>query len=632
METQRQPDYDSATGTTKPIEINFTGPKSLKPAPDTKLEIRDPSGAPLDDAVVALEVVNAHTDPAEYRFTWSGLKRPAGTPTWYQPDGKPLPAGDYKVRVIATTSEDAVLESALYEKISLVEVRSIGLSHASGLDLSANPGRGGGKRIFAEARERGDAVTDRVRVTAAIFPPITDALPGQGVTVLFRSLDVDDPSASEPPVDNEFTGDDNCLPATPPQPIVDCQIPDAGLLNGKDGDAIVAIPVPVGSSTVTVEMQVSTRPGDNYRVAASTSPIWLGGLLARHFCPVNETCIPAEVRDAGTDRPVENVSITEMLTVWRTLHLEVDVMEDAVEQVPSSDSSGVEYLDVLGTVTAVTPNTLTAQGLPMVTDDHDDDADQWNFADLWPRWPDGTGTGPLRVVGSTASTLTVSNPQVGAPPLNLTTLTEPGAVFRLSDDRKAALASVPVRLERTRDLLASAYIALDDNPPGNATTMIAFDRHFEDEDVRRLPRNIDSSPDYWTVLLVKGYDGPMLQDHDPNDPQHPLDLTATNELARCGTTTDALRKMNGKLTSQPRQPTAIFFTETLRDRAAAVGSTGDGAANIIAHEILCHALGNHGGHLEGSTICTSPSVESAKDISDSLRAVLRALPYPTVRD
>ena len=63
METQRQPDYDSATGTTKPIEINFTGPKSLKPAPDTKLEIRDPSGAPLDDAVVALEVVDADPDP-----------------------------------------------------------------------------------------------------------------------------------------------------------------------------------------------------------------------------------------------------------------------------------------------------------------------------------------------------------------------------------------------------------------------------------------------------------------------------------------------------------------------------------------------------------------------------------------
>ena len=54
--------------------------------------------------------------------------------------------------------------------------------------------------------------------------------------------------------------------------------------------------------------------------------------------------------------------------------------------------------------------------------------DQWNFAKLWPRWPDGTGR-PSAVVGSTASTFTVRIPQVGAPRLNLTMLIELGAAF-----------------------------------------------------------------------------------------------------------------------------------------------------------------------------------------------------------
>ena len=55
--------------------------------------------------------------------------------------------------MIAMTSEDAVLQSALYEKSVRWRSVRLGLSYASGLDLSANPGRGGGKRIFAESRD-----------------------------------------------------------------------------------------------------------------------------------------------------------------------------------------------------------------------------------------------------------------------------------------------------------------------------------------------------------------------------------------------------------------------------------------------------------------------------------------------
>jgi len=74
-------------------------------------------------------------------------------------------------------------------------------------------------------------VTDKVKVTATTFPPVPDAPAGQGVSVYFRSFDVDDPSSAAAPVDDESQPTDNCLEtsAGPPQ---DCPIADHGFLSG----------------------------------------------------------------------------------------------------------------------------------------------------------------------------------------------------------------------------------------------------------------------------------------------------------------------------------------------------------------------------------------------------------------
>jgi hypothetical protein len=77
--------------------------------------------------------------------------------------------------------------------VSLVEVTSVKLEAANGAALGGNPGPGGGLRIFAEASQPGSTdITDKVKVTATIFPPITDAPPESPVRVYFRSFDVDE--------------------------------------------------------------------------------------------------------------------------------------------------------------------------------------------------------------------------------------------------------------------------------------------------------------------------------------------------------------------------------------------------------------------------------------------------------
>jgi hypothetical protein len=273
-------------------------------------------------------------------------------------------------------------------------------------------------------------------------------------------------------------------------------------------------------------------------------------------------------------------------------------------------------------VDSVTIDTLVAQGQPMLTADHTPAQDQWYSADLWPQWVNGAGAGPLQVIGSTVSTLQIPNP-----------VTQAGATFRLSDDRRYAFTNTPVSLEPARQLLASAYIRLDDSPLENTTQVTTFYRNLGAAQQRRLPRNLESRAAYWTVLLVKAFDAPVDRDHDPNDPQNAGLQTPRNEPARLATTTGWIRIINGQpVTGElPRQPVCAFFPETVRDWNAVQGVTDNVVERGITHEILCHALGNWGGH-GSQTVCGSPFVAGPAGalISDDHRAVLRALRYPTL--
>ena len=117
-----------------------------------------------------------------------------------------------------------------------------------------------------------------------------------GVPVTFRALDVDDPFTDLGPVDpNGQAGDDNRAAVSLER------------FSATTDSAGVA----------TAQFAVSMQPGDNYRIAAGCNAVYLDGVV------VDGTGL----KDAdGASLPTTRAAETDMLTVWRKVHVEVDSM------------------------------------------------------------------------------------------------------------------------------------------------------------------------------------------------------------------------------------------------------------------------------------------------------------------
>jgi hypothetical protein len=158
--------------------------------------------------------------------------------------------------------------------------------------LDTNTNAGGGKRIFPEKQAPTDAVNrSLVRVVANAGPP--DSI------VSFRSFDVDDPSSNACPVDcNGSKGNDNHgSPKVGKLSATSALIDDQGIAQ--------------------VGFGVTMPPGDNFKVAASCSAAYLAGVVVDGV----------DLKDAeGNILPTARAKVTDMLTVWRKVHVEVDSM------------------------------------------------------------------------------------------------------------------------------------------------------------------------------------------------------------------------------------------------------------------------------------------------------------------
>jgi hypothetical protein len=185
------------------------------------------------------------------------------------------------------------------ETILVYGVESVSLEEIDST-FDTNPKAGGGLRIFPD-KNSGDDPTDRrkVRVTAKLS---INNLSGLMIPVLFKSFDVDDPSSDDAPVDpNGPAGDDNR------------GAPNAGQLSATQVFADA-------NGVAQVDFTVTMQPGDNFRVAASCFQGYLDKVVVSG---INL----AEVTADGTQTlPSKHVQGTDMLTVWRRLHIEVDSM------------------------------------------------------------------------------------------------------------------------------------------------------------------------------------------------------------------------------------------------------------------------------------------------------------------
>jgi len=152
----------------------------------------------------------------------------------------------------------------------------------------------GGKRIFPGKKTYNDAsAADRrkVYVKATITPVFN------GAKVYFKMWDVDDPSSNSAPIDgtNPTAGPDN-----------------KGTGAGFEGQTTTNADTNAQGVAKPI-MTVSMQPGDNFRVAASCNATVLAHVTQ------------AEADSGNASKP-KVVKITEMLTVWRKLHVELDSM------------------------------------------------------------------------------------------------------------------------------------------------------------------------------------------------------------------------------------------------------------------------------------------------------------------
>lgn len=177
--------------------------------------------------------------------------------------------------------------SALVHNVASLEFEE----HNSPLD--SNPNAGGGLRMFPDKVSAGDTVNRR---TVLIRARLSSAI--AGVRVYFKGFDVDDPSTDDSPVDpNLDNGDDN---------------------RGAEDLAGTAVAQTDANGEALAILTVTTRPGDNYKIAAACDPFYLTELA------VDGTDLKSVIDHRVL--PTDRANATPMLTVWRRLHVELDSM------------------------------------------------------------------------------------------------------------------------------------------------------------------------------------------------------------------------------------------------------------------------------------------------------------------
>ncbi len=554
-----------------PIEVHFTGPDDVNVAIPGRLEIRPPSPALPTTVTGALEVIGAGCTAGNgkrcYRLTWPG--------PWTYEDGgveKPLPPGNYTVVVNAvagTTPPLRDIASAPYDKVSLVEVKSVVVKACDKPDVAGacpgygatyaevgiNPQVGDGLAVFPDAKNPGQAFRPDVAVKVEVEPPVEVAVP-----VYLRWVDVDDPSADAAPVDDETKSADN-----------------------EADSAAIASPANAAGGPALTYFSVSTQQGNNYRVAASTHQPWLADLCG----PVKS--LTGEVRrgPCGTN-PADGTAldasearqVSDMLTVWRTLHVEMDKMAFpvGVEDLVQRQEEYIGKWTRIGWGLFMIPPVFGPRVLTDNTADFRDPehpgTNDWRGATLHPHAPDPDVPG--------APHPAASNPAATPPAVYFVQRnTRRQAVARSGDLRDVAQMSAPpgsndrqyylrddeiaVLGQATHDLsfleriLKKAYIKiekLDAAHAQNPNPSLPVTPRLEYASVASLPRDTANSPAFWAVPILLAFEGrgpanPLgnlipwpTATHDPGPPQ------AGGVLG---------------VTQKGEQPYSVTFVETLRD-------------------------------------------------------------------
>lgn len=190
---------------------------------------------------------------------------------------------------------------------TVIDVDTVAFKATAHSPLTPNLNLGGGLTLLPDRPTVTSTNLDysQVMVEATLKPPVP------GIQVHFRSIDVDDPSSGHAlPLDDETV-------------ILDNKAALAADRSGKLGGGNSIISVATGANGVaSTNFNTTMQPGDNFRVIAS--PIQEFRL---HYEAVQTNLTGAVALIGDLNNVVSGDYTTQMLTVWRRLHVEVDSME-----------------------------------------------------------------------------------------------------------------------------------------------------------------------------------------------------------------------------------------------------------------------------------------------------------------
>ncbi len=332
----------------------------------------------------------------------------------FLPNSQYCIAGTHTIEGEGTSTSSACLTTPANTKVTSVVYERISNDD---LPIDVNPNAQNGLRIFPDKNLPTETVDRRkIRVRAKIGSNTA------GEKVYFRSFDPDDPSANAAPIDpettpNTNTGNDNNgnvdgttntragqFSASLTQYSCQTTANSANCFTDSNGEAVV-------------DFTVTMQPGDNFTIAASNASddTYLSSLvLAADGINLRDTSNNQTPVNTNSDysicyRATVNACRTDLLTVWRRLHIEVDSM------------GNVSGNKVEGTFPAIGKVGTGQQTLPVNVS-----------PDLEPnRFENGRiiiGSRIFRIINSNP----FANPPVNANTINTVTINNTGGIFGIA--------------------------------------------------------------------------------------------------------------------------------------------------------------------------------------------------------
>jgi hypothetical protein len=423
--------------------------------------------------------------------------------------------------------------------------------HGPNIAIDGHPAfpNNGGWRIFPGKKCYNDTAAEadmrrKVIVKVTIAPAIAD------VKVYLSRWDVDDPYTNASPIDdNGSAGNDN-------------RLDDTGV--NKAGDLAATWAMTSAGGEAKVAFKVSMQPGNNFKIAASASQDKLNEMTQ-------------DMAD-GKDPLPGCVEMSDMLTVWRKLHMELDSMEEVA-------STGSEKNLVTGVIDAGscsfdlgTSTTTIDLGLDLEDQWEEDKADHFENGRFWYCHAPGPYV-PLETISDwwNHDKIVVSGECV----------VSSRHFYQLEDEDDDTLLPALPDTGKCNSIFDNCYIACVDDARGSNQDVPfklnlggATTESSEITAAAQRGSEPDEANDWWVVYVMSGYQPGYTYDNDPDG----------GEGARPGGTEGEDFEVS------------VIFRETLRDGAVEEGWP----VATLEQQTVVHEIGHQVLEEGGSAHTTSP--------------------------